>query len=57
MADGETPCGCEDVSHFPVDGGTGHPYGEVPADQQRAQHVGPVCDDCAQTHLAEYIRA
>lgn len=48
-------CGCENTSHFPEDGGKGHPYGGVPAGQRRAEHVGPVCDDCADTHMADYL--
>lgn len=48
-------CGCEHVSHFPEDGGKGHPHGGAVAGQRRAEHVGPVCDDCADTHMADCL--
>lgn len=49
------PCECEDVSHFPEDGGKGHPHGQASAGQRRAEHVGLICDDCADTHMADYL--
>ena len=48
-----TPCQCEDISHEP--GGGGHRPLAAPAGTARAMHVGAVCDECAQTHMAEYL--
>lgn len=47
-------CQCEHESH---EVGTAHRYLGVPANPRRvAMYVGPVCDDCAYGHLAEYMR-
>ena len=47
-------CQCEHESH---EAGTAHRYLGVPANPRRvAMHVGPVCDDCADGHLADYMR-
>lgn len=51
----ENPCNCEHESHFPEDGGTEHAHMAVPAGDRSAQHVGPVCDECADGHIAEYL--
>ncbi|MFE0472625.1 hypothetical protein ACFW2V_13520 [Streptomyces sp. NPDC058947] len=53
-ADGGMPCGCEHESH--MEDGDGHVYLGVRAGEQRAQHVGRVCDGCAATHMKEYLR-
>jgi hypothetical protein len=53
IADGSVPCGCEHVSH--MEEGTGHLYMGVRAGQQKAQHVGRVCDACAATHMKPYL--
>lgn len=46
-------CQCEHVEH---DAPTvAHRYLGVPAGRARAQHVGPVCDECARGHLAVYL--
>jgi len=47
-------CNCEHETHFPEKGG-GHPHMAVVAGKRKAQHVGRVCDDCASTHMAEYL--
>lgn len=50
-----TDCQCEHVSH--ARGNDGHAYLGVPANPDGvAMHVGPVCDDCADGHLADYMR-
>jgi len=49
-------CGCEHYEHFDdtewssvlID----HPYLGVPAGQQAAMYVGPICDHCAEVHMA-----
>jgi len=46
-------CGCEHVDHYR--GGSGHPYLRAEATGKRALHVGYVCDECAETHMAEYL--
>jgi hypothetical protein len=63
-----TNCQCESVHHFgpeelfdgPRDhflAATGHAYMAVPATPGwRAEWVGEVCQECATTHLAEYVR-
>jgi hypothetical protein len=57
-------CQCEHVSHetdayarseWPELAGTGHAYMSVPAGTRRAQFVGPVCDECADTHMRPYL--
>lgn len=50
MAD---PCQCEHGEHF--DGGPGHDYAGVPAGKHRASYVGPICDECAREHMADYL--
>lgn len=47
-------CQCEHADHLdaPV---TRHPHLEAPAGGRRAAFVGPVCDGCANGHLAEYV--
>ena len=34
---------------------TGHKYLAVPAGSQVALHVGPICDECANTHMKGYM--
>lgn len=46
-------CQCEHADHEPP--AAAHPYLRVRAGTRRAQHVGPVCDECADSHLADYI--
>lgn len=48
-------CNCEHESHF--DGKGGHVHMRVPAGERRAQHVGRVCDGCADTHMKPYLTA
>lgn len=50
-------CNCEHVCHFPEDspGSEWHAFLAVPAGLQRADYVGAICDDCARTHMAEYL--
>lgn len=45
-------CGCEHAVH---DDGGGHAYMKVRAGVRRAQHVGAVCDDCADSCVSEYL--
>lgn len=52
---GRGPCNCEHTSHFPEDGGSGHPYMQATAGQHEARHVGAVCDDCARTCMAGHL--
>lgn len=50
----DATCNCEHESH---ETGQAHTYLGVPANPDRvAMHVGPVCDDCADGHLAGYMR-
>lgn len=49
------PCNCEHETHFGGKGG--HLHMRVPAGQKRAQHVGRVCDECADTHMKSYLVA
>lgn len=46
-------CRCEHMDHF--DGGPLHPYGSVPSGTAVAQHVGPVCDTCANTCMHVWL--
>lgn len=46
-------CQCEHVEH--ERGAGGHPYLGVRAGSRRAQHVGLVCDECADGDLSEYL--
>lgn len=46
-------CQCEHADHEQP--ARSHPYLAVPAGTHRADYVGPVCDDCAQGHLADYL--
>lgn len=46
-------CQCEHVDHETL--ATGHPYMRARAGRRRAEHVGPICDDCADGHLAPYV--
>lgn len=48
-----TQCQCEHAEHEP--GGASHAYLRAPAGEQRAHYVGPICDECARAHLAEYL--
>jgi len=48
-------CQCEHVSHLTV-GGITHGYLEAAAGAAAAYFVGPVCDDCAATHAAPFLR-
>jgi hypothetical protein len=47
------PCQCEHAVHF--EEGMAHRYLAVPAGRHRAMHVGLVCDNCASTHLHEWL--
>lgn len=47
-------CTCEYQSHF---NGFGHSYAGVPAGDRRSESTGPICDDCADTHYAEFVTA
>lgn len=51
------PCNCEHASHFdePDSPRTSHKYMRVPADRQTARYVGDICDECADTHMKEYL--
>lgn len=46
-------CQCEHADH--ERGATGHRYLGVRAGSRRAQHVGLICDECADGHLAGYL--
>lgn len=46
-------CQCEHTDH--ENAPAGHRYLGVPAGQHRAHYVGPICDDCARGHLADYL--
>lgn len=48
-------CGCEHRNHMEGDRREGHVYGGSPAGERKAQHVGRVCDPCAETHMAPYL--
>lgn len=48
------PCQCEHESH--MDGGHGHRYLASPAGPRRAQHVGLVCEVCADGHMRPYLK-
>ncbi len=50
---GPTTCQCEHASDVP--GGDGHACLSVLAGDARAQHVGAICEACAQTHMAPYL--
>lgn len=41
-------CGCEHIQCW-------HPRGSVAAGQRSALYVGPVCDDCADSHMKPYL--
>ena len=47
------PCQCEHITHFT---GAAHGYLEAPAGAAAAYFVGQVCDACATTHAADYLR-
>lgn len=47
-----TQCTCEYQSHF---NGFGHPYQGCPAGNRSTKETGPICDDCANTHYAEFV--
>lgn len=57
-------CNCEHADHFDTDNYgnstpvVGHAYGALMSEPvtDRAEHVGLVCRDCAQGHMAEYLR-
>ncbi len=49
----ERTCGCEHVDH---ETGAKHVMFGVPAGTQRALYVGEVCDECARTCMAAYLR-
>lgn len=51
-ATAQAACNCEHASHFD---GTAHEYGAVRPGIRVAQHVGTVCDDCANGHLIDYV--
>lgn len=46
-------CQCEHEDHFT---GAAHGYLEVPAGVAAAYFVGPVCETCATSHAADYLR-
>lgn len=46
-------CQCEHIAHETPNEAV-HPYLGTPAGDRRAIFVGPVCDDCATGHLADY---
>lgn len=46
-------CQCEHADHFT---GAAHDYLEAPAGVAAAYFVGPVCDTCATSHAADYLR-
>lgn len=47
-------CNCEHEDHW--DKGLGHhAYMAAPAGERKAQHVGRVCDWCADTHMAPFL--
>lgn len=50
---GLRPCQCEHESHFHE--GPGHPYQRADSGDARAAFVGPVCDLCALTCMADYL--
>lgn len=65
------PCGCEHEAHFRLQGRhipnleaarraarepVPHGYLARPAGDRNAMYVGPVCDECANGHMAPYIR-
>jgi len=52
-------CGCEAAIHFGKGfsaKGYAHPFLAAPARTRVAYYVGPVCDDCADTHMKPYLR-
>lgn len=46
------PCNCEHRDHSFDE--NRHPYGQATAGSSRAQHVGPICDDCVD-HMGEFL--
>lgn len=52
-APAEIRCQCEHIDHETP--ATSHPYLGASAGTRRAQHVGPICDECATRHLADYL--
>lgn len=50
-------CGCEHTHHFNDHYGpqTMHDHYSVPAGTQVAMYVGPICDECATTCMADYL--
>jgi hypothetical protein len=57
------PCNCEYFEHFTGEGDTEgtspnrikHVYRGVPSGKHRAQHVGPICDKCAETCMKDFL--
>lgn len=45
-------CNCEHIDH---EEGRGHKMYAVPHGTRRAMHVGLICDECADGHMAEYV--
>lgn len=45
-------CQCEHLCH---ETGDGHAYLAVPAGSRRAEFVGPICDECADTHMSIWV--
>lgn len=51
-------CQCEHESHFsdiPGKVQTEHSYLGVPAGEEIAWYVGPICDKCANGHLSDMV--
>lgn len=46
---------CQDCGEIYSQEGTNHTYLGVPAGEQRAHFVGPICDACADTHMSGYL--
>ena len=46
------PCECEHTAHWTD---RDHDYRKAQAGARRARYVGPVCDHCADGHMADYL--
>lgn len=54
--DSKPPCGCEHNEHFDGINPKIHAYLGAVAGDKTAIYVGVVCDECAETHMKDYIQ-
>lgn len=53
--DTHTVCQCEHIKHFDLGAHGNHGYLSAPAGSRKAIYLGPVCDQCAATCVADYL--